>query len=201
MGKISKEVYSPSEDSWLLEECILKENLVGKKCLDLGSGSGIQSVALFKAGASEVLSVDINPLALIETKKKVNDFLSKQKKNNKTQIPGHSPKYRGARKSNLFSAVKEKFDFIVFNPPYVPSDEIKWVDLDGGEKGRVIIDKFLPQVKKYLNKQGVLLLLLSSLNKPNEVSSILKKEGFSVKVIAKKKLFFEELVVLRVVKN
>lgn len=199
MGKISKEVYSPSEDSWLLEECILKENLVGKKCLDLGSGSGIQSVALFKAGASEVLSVDINPLALIETKKKVNSFLNGQKKNNKTQIPGHTQKYIGARKSNLFSSVKEKFDFIVFNPPYVPSEEIKWVDLDGGEKGRVIIDKFLPEVKKHLKRKGVLLLLLSSLNKPNEVSSILKKDGFSVKVISKKKLFFEELVVLHCV--
>jgi hypothetical protein len=48
-----------------------------------------------------------------------------------------------------------------------------------------------------LNKNGVLLLLLSSLNKPNEVSKILKKEGFSVKVVAKKKLFFEKLVILR----
>ena len=218
MGKISKEVYCPSEDSWLLEGCILKENLVGKKCLDLGSGSGIQSVALFKAGANEVLSVDINPLALVETKKKVKDFLNKKSNNTKTQFPGpskaelcgsrkpkgllgHILKYRGTRKSNLFSTVKEKFDFIVFNPPYVPSEEIKWVDLDGGEKGRVIIDKFLPQVKKHLNNNGVLLLLLSSLNKPNEVLSILKKEGFSVKIIAKKKLFFEELVILRVVKN
>ncbi|MFA6269116.1 MAG: 50S ribosomal protein L11 methyltransferase, partial [archaeon] len=63
MVSISKEVYSPSEDSWLLEECILKENLVGKKCLDLGTGLGIQSIAMLKSGASAVLAVNINPLA------------------------------------------------------------------------------------------------------------------------------------------
>ncbi|MFA5126265.1 MAG: HemK2/MTQ2 family protein methyltransferase [archaeon] len=192
--KISKEVYSPAEDSWLLEECILKENLKGKKCLDLGTGSGIQSIAMLKAGAEKVLAVDINSFALKEARKNIGGFIKENKKS-KTQFVGH---ILGVQKSDLFSSIKLKFDFIAFNPPYVPSDEVKWVDLDGGENGRVVIDRFLPQVKTYLNKNAFALLLVSSLNKPNEIKKALEKLSFSVKVVGRKKLFFEELLVLRI---
>jgi len=192
--KISKEVYSPAEDSWLLEDCILKENLKGKKCLDLGTGSGIQSIAMLKSGAKEVLAVDINSLALKEAKKNIKAFIKENKKD-KTQIPGH---FLRVRRSNLFSTIKSKFDFIAFNPPYVPSDEVKWVDLDGGENGRLVIDRGLPQIRNHLNKNGFALLLVSSLNKPNEIKKNLMELGFNVKVVGRKKLFFEELLILRI---
>jgi len=191
--KVSKEVYSPAEDSWLLEKCILKENLEGKKCLDLGTGSGIQSIAMLKAGAEEVLAVDINSFALKEAEKNIKDFIKENKKS-KTQFPGH---LLGLQKSDLFSTIKTKFDFIAFNPPYVSSDEVKWVDLDGGKNGRIVIDKFLSQVKNHLNKNGIVLLLVSSLNKPNEIKKKFKELGFSVKVVGRKRFFFEELLVLR----
>lgn len=187
-------VYSPSDDSWLLEECILREDLRGKKCLDLGCGSGIQSVAMLRAGAVEVLAVDVNESALRETEKKVNAFLKETKKS-KTQLLGH---FLGVRKSNLFNNLhKEKFDFVAFNPPYVPTAGIKWRDTDGGKKGMEVIDKFLAQIKLRLNKKGVMFLLLSSLNGVSKISSLLKNKGFVVKVAGRKKLFFEELIVLR----
>jgi len=198
--KISKEVYLPAEDSWLLEECILKENLIGKKCLDLGTGSGIQGIAMLKRGAKEVVFSDINSVALKESKKNILKYILEQKKKG-TQFTGQSMPLVKIKKSNLFSSLKkEKFDFIAFNPPYVPSDEIKWVDLDGGENGRETIDKFLESFSTHLNKKGVLLLLVSSLNKPNEIKSKLKKLGFSVKIVGGKKLFFEELLIIRSVK-
>lgn len=187
------EVYPPAEDSWLLEEYLLKENLAGKKCLDFGCGSGIQAVAMLKAGAKEVLSADINDAALKETEIKVKKFLN-ESKNCATQKLGH---FLGARKSDLFSKVKEKFDLIAFNPPYVPSDEIKWKDLDGGDKGRVVIDKFISGVKTHLAPKGIVILLISSLNNVSGVVSEFNKKGFKVKIEAKKKLFFEELMILR----
>ncbi|MDD4128656.1 MAG: methyltransferase, partial [Candidatus ainarchaeum sp.] len=105
------------------------------------------------------------------------------------------------KKSNLFSNIKEKFDFIVFNPPYIPSDEIKWIDLDGGLKGREVIDVFVSKVGVHLRKNGIFLLLISSLNNKKEVCSLLKKNDFLVRVVGRKKLFFEELLVLRCVKK
>jgi len=59
----------------------------------------------------------------------------------------------------------------------------------------------LEQFPSHLNKGGVLLLLISSLNDEKEVKAILKKKKFSVFAVAEKKLFFEKLIVLRVVKE
>jgi release factor glutamine methyltransferase len=187
------QVYSPAEDSWLLEEYLLKQNLAGKVCLDFGCGSGIQAIAMLNAGAKEVLSVDVNVDALKETGKKVKGFLIKAKKSG-AQFLGQ---FLGARKSEYFSNIKEKFDLIAFNPPYVPSDEVKWRDLDGGENGRTVIDKFISKVKVHLNPKGVVVLLISSLNNPDEVIGEFKKKGFVVSIESKKKLFFEELIILR----
>lgn len=183
------EVYSPSDDSFLLVECIKKENLVGKKCLDMGCGSGVESEAFLSCKAKSVLAVDINPCAIKATKKRI-----------KTLFVGHILKSFKSKKSNLFSNIKEKFDVIAFNPPYVPSEKIKWKDLDGGKDGREIIDIFIPQARKHLNKKGVLLLLITSLNKPTSVKKLLKKNGFSVKVVGRKKLFFECLLVLKCIR-
>jgi release factor glutamine methyltransferase len=101
------------------------------------------------------------------------------------------------KKSNLFSNLKVKFDFVAFNPPYVPSEGIKWIDLDGGKNGVKVIQKFLAQIKSHLTPKGFVLLLVSSLNNPKEIIKELYLKGFKVKVAGKKKLFFEELLVLR----
>lgn len=197
------EVYSPSDDSFLLVECIKKEKLTGKTCLDMGCGSGVESEAMLLSGAKNVLAVDINLNAVKATKKRIKTQLSGQSKlkvcgsHKASALHGHFLKLFKCKKSNLFSNVKEKFDIIAFNPPYVPSDSIKWVDLDGGKNGREVIDVFIPQARKHLNKKGVLLLLITSLNKPTSVKKLLKENGFSVKIVGRKKLFFECLLVLK----
>ena len=181
-------VYSPSEDSWLLESAILKEKLNGLNCLDMGTGSGVQSKAMIEAGAEKVTAVDINPDAIREAKKNNSKLIDKI-----TFFEG-----------NLFSFIhnnpSELFDLIAFNPPYVPSDDIKWKDTDGGKNGREIIDIFISEFDKYLVKGGVLLLLVSSLNNEKEIVEALDKKGFVSQIILEKKLFFEKLFVIRSVR-
>ena len=183
------EVYEPQEDSFLLQDAILVENLRGRNCLDLGTGGGIQTKAMAKAGAKKVTAVDLNP-----------DAIKTAMENNK-DIADKITFFQG----DLFDFVRkdstERFDFIAFNPPYVPSDKIKWKDLDGGKKGREIIDIFLAEFYEYLAKKGILFLLVSSLNDEKEVTSILEAKGMKVEIVAQKKIFFEELFVLKAVKN
>ncbi len=210
--KISKEIYPVKEDSFLLKDSILLEKLIGKKCLDLGSGSGIQAYAMFSAGANEVISVDINPY-VINLLKKTKSQIVGQSMNNpsdlkKTNIFYNLKFFDFSKKkwklivSDLFSNLNgEKFDFIAFNPPYVPTDEIKWVDLDGGKKGREVIDCFIEQFPKYLSSNGVVLLLVSSLNSLDEVVSLISSKGFNVSIISEKKLFFEILYILRIIRS
>lgn len=189
---ISKEVYVPSDDSFLLEREIRKRNLVGKVCLDLGTGSGVQGIAMLKSGASFVVCADINKNALVESKKNVLKYL-KETKNFDVVVR--------FVETDLFSNLKGvKFDFIVFNPPYVPSEKIKWVDLDGGKEGSETINKFITQFVGHLSSSSEILLLISSLNNPKKLINIFEKKGFFVDVVSKEKLFFEELFVLSIKK-
>ena len=104
-------IYSPSDDSCLLEEQVKKYSK-GKKFLDMGSGSGIQASAAKGAEASLILAVDINKEAIEILKSK--------------GIP--------AVQSDLFLNISKenKFDIIAFNPPYLPKDkreDCEWENL------------------------------------------------------------------------
>ena len=178
------EVYKAAEDSWLLKEAILAEDLKGKNCLDMGTGSGIQAMAMLEGGAKNVTAVDINPNAIKASKKKNSNV------DNITFFEGDLFKF-------LHNNPAEKFDLIAFNPPYVPSEEIKWKDTDGGERGREVIDVFLEEFERALAKKGVLLLLVLSHNNEKEIMGVLNKKGFVSQIILEKKLFFEKLFVIR----
>lgn len=172
-------VYLPSEDSYLLREWV--ERLAKGNVLDVGTGTGIQAFAALP-NAKKVIAVDANPEA-IEYAKNAVVFGEKQV---------------DFRVSDLFSAIKkdEKFDLIIFNPPYLPeSPADKEIDTTGGKHGWETIEKFLKQAKSHLNKGGKILLVFSSLTDKSKVLSIAKKEGYKETLLQKKHIAFEDLFV------
>ncbi|MFA4907709.1 MAG: HemK2/MTQ2 family protein methyltransferase [archaeon] len=171
-------VYFPREDTELLLSRINFQALAGKKFLDMGTGSGIIGIRASNAGA-KVTAVDINPEALNEA--------GKNARREKAKI--------GFALSDLFSRLKGKFDFIAFNPPYVPSDKIKWLDTDGGKRGREVLDRFLAEFPTHLNPKGKCFFLQTSLNGKIKTERLLRKAGMKFGIVGKKKLFFEELLV------
>jgi len=169
-------IYSPAEDSYLLEEEIKKflskfsnEEKENFKALDMGSGSGIQAKACIDSGIKRknIIAADINPEAI--------EHLKKQK------IP--------ARKSNLFSNInkEKKFNLITFNPPYLPAHKYdKEPDTTAGKTGNEIIIKFLRKAKKHLSEKGSILLLFSSLSKPENILAYAKKRGYQAEKLSEK---------------
>jgi release factor glutamine methyltransferase len=67
--------------------------------------------------------------------------------------------------SDLFKNINEKFDFIVFNAPYIDldfgekigvlQDEMSIKRWSGGKNGIETISRFLFNVKKYINTEGI----------------------------------------------
>lgn len=175
-------IYEPKEDSYLLEKEVRKYSK-GKKVLDMGSGSGIQALAAINSGAAEVLAADIDKESI------------KYLKN-----------YRiNSIQSNLFSNIKEKFDLIVFNPPYLPfdsrEDEESKIITTGGRKGDEIIIKFLKKAKQHLTKSGIILIVLSSLTPRKRILKSLKDLSFKKEILSTINLFMESLEVWKIYKK
>src|SRR3989338_4974003 len=173
-------VYSPREDSFLLIECV--EVKPKQLVLDIGTGSGIQAIKAASMGA-KVIAVDISSKAL----EKAAENAARAGVLEKIEF----------RESDLFKKVKEKFDAIIFNPPYVPSEGIKLTDIDGGKNGREVLDRFLAEFKKHLQGKGKCFFLQSSLNGVTETEAKLEKQKMRFRIVGRKRLFFEELLVFK----
>lgn len=104
---VSENVYEPTEDSFLFAENLAVRK--GDTVLDMGTGCGILGIIAAKK-AAKVVAVDINPYAVrcARENAKLNHVIDKT-----FFVQG-----------DLFAPIRkgEKFDLILFNAPYLPSE-------------------------------------------------------------------------------
>ena len=182
-------VYIPAEDSYLLAENLeIKE---GQSFLEIGTGSGI--VAMYASKLTDRITVtDINFDACELARKNFEE-------NNIENIE--------ILFGNLFEPVKNrKFDVIVFNTPYLPTEDDEVIDdtinyaFDGGLNGRKVIDLFLNEVKNHLNDGGIVQLIQSSLSGNEETLDKLDELGFIAEIAALEHYFFEDITLINAYK-
>ena len=171
-------IYSPAEDSYLLQRHV--ERLVEGTVLDMGTGSGIQAVAAAKKPeVSCVVAVDIDPAAVEVARRRAEDARVSQK--------------MCFIVSDLFANVQGRFDWMIFNPPYLPSEaDIEDETWDGGETGRETTVRFLEGAKEHLAPGGSILLIYSS-----EAVIDAGPLGYKVEILEEKRLFFETIYCTR----
>ncbi|KKH94157.1 modification methylase HemK [Methanosarcina sp. 1.H.T.1A.1] len=180
-------VYEPAEDSFLLADAALEEAEPGMHILEIGAGSGFVSAVLrTNVKGIRVLATEINPHAASCAKANGVEVI-------RTDL------FRGLKPENR----KTSFDLILFNPPYLPTSEEEkvpgWLNyaFDGGASGRETLDRFLDEVRNYLSPGGKILVLISSITGLEAVKEKMEKMGFKVDVVGRKKISFEELMVVR----
>ncbi len=180
-------VYEPREDSFLLAEAV--EEFAEGSVLDMGTGCGIQGIiAAGKTSVGKVLACDVSEKALAAARLNA-------------EANGVAGKISFV-KTNLFSAVKNEFDTIAFNPPYLPTepggkkfpDAVAW---DGGRGGRKVVDRFLEEFQSHLAPGGKLLLLSSSLSGTRETLERLGAAGYGTEIVGEKSFFFEKITVIK----
>ncbi|RLI72980.1 protein methyltransferase, partial [Archaeoglobales archaeon] len=163
-------------------EAALDEICEEDEVIEIGVGSGFVSEKL-KDKCKFLVATDISPYAVREAKKKGIEVI----------------------RTDLARGIKKRFSLVLFNPPYLElEEELKtgdWVDkaIDGGEKGVEIICRFLDYLDSLLNGKGKAILIVSSVNVPYVFDEI-KKRGFRYEIVRQRRLFFEELFALKIMR-
>jgi len=189
--KEHEQVYSPAEDSTLLQRVILSQRVENvNRALDMCTGSGIQAITLSKTYPSaKVVAADHNKIAV--------------------EIAKENCIANGAAKvdvvlSDLFSKVKGTFDLIVCNPPYLPAhkydkDDLLNTALVGGKKGNEVILDFLEQAKKHLSANGTIFLLFSNFSNKDTIDVMLGQSMYQWSLVASDYMgSFESLYVYKI---
>jgi release factor glutamine methyltransferase len=149
-------VFRPRSDTWLLAAALRRQpQLRGGAVLDVCTGSGALAVAAALAGARNVTAVDVSRRAVLTAR--LNARLNGV----------HVEALRG----DLLAAVRgRRFDVIVSNPPYLPSDADELPargsarHTEAGTSGRVLLDRLIDAAPDHLSLGGVLLVTHSSVN-------------------------------------
>ena len=165
------EEYSPAEDTYFIADNIASE--CGSSALDVGSGSGFLTQLLEKK-FELVVGTDINF-----------NVLRNQTFHSKNIIC-----------CNGGDALKIKFDFIVCNLPYLATDSILDISTDGGKEGFEIPKQIFDSVFPLIKEGGKFVFVTSSLSNYGKLLDYAQNYGLASKIIAKKKLFFEELILI-----
>ncbi len=189
-----EEVYEPREDSFLLEKYV-REYAKGL-VLDIGTGSGIQAKAA-SAKADLVIGVDINQKALEHC---CNVLKSDKILCLKSDLFSFFEKKFIVFRNGLFKGLrdiedeKNKFDLIIFNPPYLPTDSRdKDVALDRGKEGYELVERFLNSASGFLAPDGVILLIFSSFTDKEKVDSLILANGLKFEELERIHVFFEDI--------
>ncbi len=168
---LKNDEYPPSEDTFFIVDNI--ENEKGGFALDVGSGSGYLT-KLLSENFSFVVGTDINF-----------DVLKNQTYKTKNIVCCSGS-----------DALKIKFDFIVCNLPYLATDEIMDVATDGGKEGFEIPKKIFDSVVSNMAENGKFVFVTSTLSNYQKLIEYAQKLGLTTRIMAKKKLFFEDLILI-----
>lgn len=166
---LSKKVLIPRvETEYWVDYIVRQNNLNNCKILDIFAGSGCIGMGVLKNNKVKVVFADNDNNAILQIKKNL-------KINFKKQHPDILENVR-VIKSDIFEKIKGKYNFILANPPYIPTKNKNKIDkstlkyepqkaLFGRGDGLFYIKKFLKQAKNHLLENGKIYMEFDSLQK------------------------------------
>ncbi len=171
--KVNEDVLIPRQDTEILVEEVLRNLHDGMSILDMCTGSGCILLSLLKySNDCSGIGVDISEKALAVATEN-----SKRLELEATFL-----------QSNLFEKVEGKFDILVSNPPYIPSDVIPTLmeevrsyepmqALDGRKDGLYFYREIVRQAGEHLNRGGQLFFEIGC-EQAEDVTEIMEKAGY-----------------------
>jgi len=191
-------VYDSSDDTELLLECALYElkQWNNADCIEIGFGSGRIMLELAESlHTNKVSGSDINKNAYDKLQNKISSLTE----NIKSKITlSNTPFFDGFN--------NKKFDFIIFNPPYLPSDSTdKYLSDDernsliGGKKGVETTISFIEKSSDHIHPNSIILFIASSRSNISFLDENIIRLGYKYSILKKKSFGFENLYCYKLV--
>ena len=178
--KVTPDVLIPRQDTEILVEEVMRYLHDGMHILDMCTGSGCILLSLLKySNDCEGTGCDISEPAL-----KVAEENAKELSLNASFV-----------QSNLFENISGKYEFIVSNPPYIPTGVIPTLmeevrdhepvsALDGREDGLYFYREIVEKAGEYLYPGGMLFFEIGY-DQAEKVSSLMRKAGYQEVTVCK----------------
>ncbi|MBX7170731.1 MAG: peptide chain release factor N(5)-glutamine methyltransferase [Pyrinomonadaceae bacterium] len=174
--EVNEDVLIPRPETEIIVENAIEilQKIENPNFCEVGTGSGCISVSiLHNVPKANAIGLDISSNALGITRKNAGNYNLL----NRLEL----------RKSDVFSALSQtKFDLIVSNPPYIPSEDIAHLQaevrdfeplnaLTDGKNGLTIIEKIINQSPEFLHPNGFLLMEIG-FNQSEDVQKMFSDE-------------------------
>ena len=178
--KVTPDVLIPRQDTEILVEEVMRYLHDGMHILDMCTGSGCILLSLLKySNDCEGTGCDISEPAL-----KVAEENAKELSLNASFV-----------QSNLFENISGKYEFIVSNPPYIPTGGIPTLieevrdhepvsALDGREDGLYFYREIVEKAGEYLYPGGMLFFEIGY-DQAEKVSSLMREAGYQEVTVCK----------------
>jgi release factor glutamine methyltransferase len=174
-------MYAPSDDTFLLADCIRQYS--GRRALEIGVGSGLL-LDILEKNFAYVAGSDIDLQALQHCKQQ--------------ETASANVLLVCCDAGSAFGI--GKFDLIVSNPPYLPNDDDDNNILDptvhGGPTGIEATVHFVNSALPLLAGDGKLLIVISSFANSSALDKVVLENNMHKKVVKEKRLFYETLSVV-----
>jgi release factor glutamine methyltransferase len=172
-------MYAPSDDTFLLADCIRQYS--GRRALEIGVGSGLL-LDILEKNFAYVAGSDIDLQALQHCKQQ--------------KIPSAHVLLVCCDAGSAFGI--GKFDLIVSNPPYLPNDNNNILDptVHGGPTGIEVTVHFINSALPLLAGDGKLLIVISSFANSSALDKVVLENNMHKKVVKEKRLFYETLSIV-----
>ena len=177
--KVDERVLIPRPETEELALQVVSAAEDGNEILDLCTGSGAIAIAVYKELQKKGVSVSVTAADISD------GALALAKEN--AEANEANIKFV---KSNMFDRIRNRFNIIVSNPPYIPTAEIDTLQrevkdyephgaLDGGADGLDFYRIIAKEAPKYLTRGGVIMLEVG-LGQAEEVVKLFKYCDYSI---------------------
>jgi release factor glutamine methyltransferase len=177
---VPPDVFAPTPMSDLLGTAVLDEVRALDRVLDMGTGCGVNAI-LAASRSPNVVGVDINPHAIASA-------TANARRNG---VADRTTFFV----SDVFDAVQDTFDLIVFDPPFRwfrPRDLLEASIADENYRS---LTRFVEQAPGYLKPGARILVFFGSSGDVGYLSGLIDREGFKHETVATRLLVKDGLTV------